>query len=251
MTNLQIKPDNRISPTLAFLGSLVILGHFGAVAAHALAAPSGPWPSQEGMGMADPPAFTVSVDGSLARDYLSPLKLTHNYHFAGNRPMIPGVYLEFRLRDAQGEPLATVRLPDSESDRESPNSSVRYLQNLFVQGVVPDQPVAPFEGETVPAPNQQVKMVSIWDAGINDSLRLSQVPEHLVPRNRPVFGPTEWSLILVRSYTRFLCRKYGAASAEVVRYSRDVVSPNTLLVGPPPPAAFKDLVASYGEIHGD
>jgi hypothetical protein len=203
------------------------------------------------MGMAEPPSFAQALDGPAARDYLNLVKLTHNYHFAGNHPMVPGVYLEIRLHDAKGEPLATMRFPDSEHEREAPNASVRFLQGIFAQGFVPDQPVAPLEGEAVPAPNQQAKTVAIWDIDTNESLRLRQVPEHLVPRNRQVFGPTEWSLVLVRSYTRYLCRKQGAASAEVIRHSRDVFPPTGLLTGPPPPGAFKDLIASYGEIHGD
>jgi hypothetical protein len=61
-------------------------------------------------------------------------------------------------------------------------------------------------------------------------------------------GPTEWSLILVRSYARYLCQKHGAASAEVVRHSRETAPPLVLLMGEPPPDTINDLVASYGDL---
>lgn len=229
-------------PFLFALGSLAILLHLGAVIVHALAAPSGPWPSMEGMTMAEPPSFTQSLDEALVQGYLKPLKLTHNYHFWGNRPAAPGVYLEVRLKDGKGELLTSLRLPDSEA-----NASIRYLQGLFVQGLVPDQPIAPPQGEAIPAPHQQVRTVPIWDTAGEQSLRLNRVPEHLIPRNRPVYGPTEWSLVLVHSYARYLCQEHGAASAEVVRHSRESIPPGIFLVGNPPPMTFTDLIASYGD----
>jgi hypothetical protein len=89
-------------------------------------------------------------------------------------------------------------------------------------------------------------MVTIWDG--EQPLRLRLVHEHLIPRNRPVYGPTEWSLVLVHSYARYLCRKHGAASAEVVRHSRESIPPSVFFAGNPPPMAFRDLLASYGDL---
>ena len=94
-------------------------------------------------------------------------------------------------------------------------------------------------------------MVPIWDIAEDQALRLRRVPEHLIPRNHQVYGPTEWSLVLVQSYARYLCRKHGAASAEVVRHSRESLSPTALLMDSPPPAAFTDLIASYGDISSE
>jgi hypothetical protein len=225
------------------VGSLAILFHFGAVVLHALAAPSGPWPGPDGTNMGAPPTFTQTLDEPLVQGYLKPLKLTHNYHFWGNRPTAPGVFLEVKLKDANGEILSTVQFPDSTS-----NVWMRYLEGLFAQGLVPDQPVAPPQGETIPAPRQQVRNVPIWDIAGEQSLRLSQTPEHLIPRNRPVYGPTEWSVVLVHSYARYLCRKHGAATAEVIRHSRESISPTAFVSGSPPPMAFTDLVASYGDL---
>jgi hypothetical protein len=228
------------------VGSLAILFHLGAVVVHALAAPSGPWPSLDGANMAGPPSFTQALDESLVLGYLKPLKLIHNYHFVSNRPTAPGVYLEVKLKDARGDLLTTCRFPDP-----TINPRARYLQGLFAQGLVPDQPLAPLQGEAIPAPHQQVRMVSIWDIAADQSLRLNRVPEHLIPRNRLVYAPTEWSLLLVHSYARYLCRTHGAASAEVIRHSRESISPMLFWTGNPPSMAFTDLIASYGDLSGE
>jgi hypothetical protein len=246
MAQLRSKMADEAPRLLIAVGSLAILFHLGAVIVHALAAPSGPWPGPDGMNMAGAPSFTQTLDEALVGGYLKPLKLTHNYHFWGNRPSAPGVYLEVKLKDTKGEILTTLRFPDTQT-----NPWVRYLQGLFAQGLVPDQPIAPPQGETIPAPGQQVRMVDIWDMAGEQSLRLSQVPEHLIPRNRPVYGPTEWSRVLVRSYARYLCQKHGAASAEVVRHSRESIPPTVFLTGDAPPMAFTDLTASYGDIPGE
>lgn len=246
MAQLRSKIAVPVPPFLVVAGSVAILFHLGAVILHALAAPSGPWPNPEGMGMAEPPVFTQSLDKSLLQGYLKPLKLTHNYHFSGNRPITPGVYVEAKLKDAKGEVVDTLRFPDPKA-----NAWVRYLQGVFAQGLVPDQPIAPPQGEAVPAPHQQVRTVPIWDLAGDQGLQLRRVPEHLVPRNRQVYGPTEWSLVLVRSYARYLGREHGAASVELVRHSRESIHPTAFLTGGPPPMAFTDLIASYGDISSE
>ena len=50
----------------------------------------------------------------------------------------------------------------------------------------------------------------------NAPLHLQAVPQHRLPRYPGRMRPQEWSLILARSYGRYLCRTHGAASAEVV-----------------------------------
>ena len=60
--------------------------------------------------------------------------------------------------------------------------------------------------------------------------RLCAVPQFFIPRTRgQVERPSDWSLILAHSFSRYLCRTQGAASAEVIRRSRDPVSYNVLL----------------------
>ena len=108
------------------------------------------------------------------------------------------------------------------------------------------------------APNEQLtqsyllplKMttVTIWepsDAG--GVLRLRTVAERDIPANRPVERPSELSLVLARSYMRYLCRKHGAASAELIRHTRPAILSGIVFVDPLPPDTFEDLACSFGE----
>jgi hypothetical protein len=170
------------------------------------------------------------------------LKLTHNYHFTTNRPGVSAASVEIRLRDAEGRPLETLTLPDRRA-----NFWVRHRQALLAQGLTDDLPVQPRAGEAIPAPGRPVAAVAIWDVAEGSNLRLRSVAEHLVPRDRPVFRPSPWSLLLARSYARYLCRARGAASAEVVRLSREPVAPDVLFEDEPPAGAFDTLVSNFGE----
>jgi hypothetical protein len=231
-------------PLLMWIGSMLIVLHFGLFALRALATPSGPWPGPEGMSMMPPPLFAQLVDEKAARPYLQLVQLVHNQASSG--PAAPGVFLEISLKDDRGQLLKTFRFPDPEA-----HAGLRYRQELLARQLVPDRPIAPLPGEFVPAPGQQVRTVPIWDMEGSGRLRLQEIPEHLIPRNRPVFGPSPWSLLLVRSYARYLCRTQGAASVEVIRHSRDAVAATAFLMGEPPPVAFQDLVASYGSFPRD
>jgi hypothetical protein len=229
---------------IVVLGSVVLLVHLFAVAVLALAAPSGPWPTAFGTSMALEPQFAQSISTVTTRRYLQPLKMTHNYHFVANRPALPGVFFEVRLKDRTGQEIKTVRFPD-----QNANFWVRHRQGLIAQALADDQPVEARPGEVIPAPNQKVKTVPIWDMTPPDPmLRLRSVPEHLIPRDRPVSRPSEWSLVLARAYVRYLCRAHGAASAELIRHTRDPIMPAVLFTNDPPPNAFEDLIANYGEL---
>ena len=59
--------------------------------------------------------------------------------------------------------------------------------------------------------------------------------------------PTDWSVLLARSYARHLCRKHNAASAEFIRHTREPLHPGMLFMTNLPPDAFKALPANYGE----
>jgi hypothetical protein len=243
MAQLRSKVTNSARNVLLVVASAAILIHFGAVVLHALAASSGPWPGPDGAGMAGPPSFTRTLDEPLVQGYLKPLKLTHNYHFPSNRPIVPGVYLDVTLKDSKGE-TTRLQFPNPED-----NAWVRYLEGLFAQGLVPDRPIAPHQGEEIPAPHQEPRTVTIWDG--EQPLHKREVQEHLIPRNRPVYGPTDWSLVLINSYARYLRRKHGASSVEVVRHSRETIPPTVLLTESLPPIAFKDVLVSYGDITGE
>jgi hypothetical protein len=227
---------------LILLASAAVFAHLLAVSVAALAAPSGPWPAPNGTGMASGPAFAQAVSAVTTRRYLAPLRMAHNYHFAGNRPDTPAVYLEFRLKDETGRNLKTVRLPE-----ENSNFWVRHRQTLLAQALADDRPVQPRAGEVVAAPHQQVRTIDIWEPDGERSLVIRAVPEHLVPRDRPVFRPSEWSLVLARSYARYLGRTHGAASAELIRHTREPIPPAALSAEEPPPGAFDDLLSYFGE----
>ncbi len=227
---------------LVILGSLALAFHFLAVVCGALAAPSGPWPSMEGVNMATPPQFAYSLD-TLTRPYLKLVKMTHDYHFPSNRPGMPGAYFEVRLKDGAGQELAKMQFPEA-----SASCWVRHRQALLAQGLATDQPVLPPPGEVIAAPNQAVPTVPIWDHLEDRHLIIRTVPEHLIPRDRPVFRPSEWSLVLARAYGRYLCRTYGAASAEIIRHTQEPIPPAVMTLDNVPPGAFDDLISNFGEI---
>jgi hypothetical protein len=220
-----------------------IAGHLLAVAALVLAAPSGPWPVAGGSDWATPPQFARSL-GEWTLPALSLIKMTHNYHFLTNRPAIASRF-DVRLRDASGQEMATLRFPD-------PNAlwAARFRQKLLAQGLDGDDQVEPLPGEFVPAPGQPVRAVPYWQMGEGRTGKLATVEEHLIPRDREVTGPSPWSMLLARSYARYLCRAHQAASAEVIRYTKDHIPPDVLFLDSPPPASsFDEVSVSFGVFH--
>jgi hypothetical protein len=230
---------------LALAGSLLIVFHFAAVAVHVAAAPSGPWPGPEGPDLAPPPHLARIADEHIALPWLRTIKLTHNHHFASNRPGAPEAALEVRLLDGQGEVFRTVRFPHPQAP-----AWVRQRQALAARWLTEDRPVErPAWGERIPAPNQKAPEVPIW-TGAGETPRkldLTWLPEHELPRDRPVFRPSEWSLIVVRSLARHECRLHGAASARLVRLSREAIPPRILFERETPPE-MGDLESHYGRL---
>lgn len=231
------------------LVSVLIIGHFAAIFANVLAAPSGPWPTDDGPNMATPPRFAaVALDAAVP--YLNAVKLTHNYHFTENhvsrfwtQHMVGRVAV--KLRDAKGVEIATVALPDPNA-----NPQVRFLQQLLVDGLTKDAPVEPFEGERIPAPNQAPRTVRYWEFGEGPKAKLGTMAEHLIPRDRPISGPSDWSMIVARSIARQLCAQKGAASAEIIRETRLVLPPEMIDDRSGEPIKLGDTVeVSFGEMH--
>jgi hypothetical protein len=235
-------PAGALPRQLVVCGSVAIVGHLASVLVAALAAPSGPWPTAFGSSMATEPQFARTIGNITTRHYLTPLEMGSNYHFTTNRPASTAVYFEVHLRDTAGNLLKTLRFPDDQA-----NFWVRHRQRLLAQALTDDLPVEARGGEVIAAPQQQVRTVPIWDTDGEHGLRLRSVPEHLVPRDRPVFRPSGWSLLLARSYVRYLCRAHGAATGELVRHTREPILPAVLLMDEPPPGTFDELVSSFGE----
>lgn len=242
MSQPQANPARALPAWLVLLGSAAVAFHLFALGVLAVAAPSGPWPGANGTIMGMEPPFAAAVSAVTTREYLAPLKMSHNYHFAASRPGLPAATFEVRLKDAKGQPLQTLTFPD-----EHANCWLRHRQALLAAQLADDVPIPPRQGEVIPPPGAHVPNVRYWDAAEDGGLRLKEVPEHLVPRDRPVFRPSEWSLVLARSYVRHLCREHGAASAELVRRTREPIAPDLLFADEPPPAAFDTLVANFGE----
>ena len=131
---------------------------------------------------------------------------------------MPGVFFEAELKDDTGSVIKTVKFPDDKA-----NFWLRHRQLLLARALFEDLPVQPQRGEAIAPPKQMPPSVEIWEPGQGNVLRLRAVPEHLVPRDRTVFRPAEWSRLLARSYARYLCRMHGAASAEIIRHTKDPI----------------------------
>lgn len=232
-----------VSPSLVFFGSVVLVAHLLAIGVMALSAPSGPWASPFGETTAAPPQFAQALSEIALPYYCAPLRMTSSYHFLSNRPGLPGVFFEVNLKDADGKPMATLTFPD-----EQVNPWVRHREAILARALADDQPVPPPQGEAVAAPHQQVQTIQIWDHVDTMRLKISRVPEHLIPRDRPVFRPSELSMVLARSYVRYLCRTHGAASAELIRHTREPFLPAVLFLGEPMPGSSAELLATFGEI---
>jgi hypothetical protein len=237
-------PQNPELPRwLLLVGSGAIAFHFFALLILVMAARSGPWPSPFGPSHQEPPRFAWSINEWTSRNYLQPLQMDYNYHFSSNRTDLSTVYFEARLKDDKGEVVQTIRFP-----QESENFWVRQRQRLLAQSLGEDEPVQPPRGEVIPAPGKKTPEVEIWDFPPGQrTLQLRKVPEHLIPRDRPVFGPSKWSETFARSYGRYLCRQYGASAVELIRHSREPLYPALMEMPEPLPETFEEMICSYGE----
>ena len=223
--------------------SLAILAHLTAIITWPLSAGSGPWPGPEnGSFRAPPPDFAQKIGVNLTAPYLNAIKMTHDYHFSSNVPGGPVATFEVRLKDERGQAITTVTIPEKNT-----NAWVRHRQSLLAQGLAEDVPVVPPSGENIPAPNQAVKMVKILDSKDPHLLTIKEVEEHLIPRGQPVFAPSDWSMLLARSYVRHLCREHGAASGELIRHSRMPATPGVLAPNAPREDDSEEVLTIFGE----
>lgn len=225
-------------------GSFLIIGHLLAVAIGIVAAPSGPWPDN-GMGsFATPPQFAHTLYELWPADYLRLVGLASSYHFDSNRPAVPVAWFEARLLDRDDRQVVSFTMPN-----EQENWYVRHRQSLLARALADDRPLPPLQGERIAPPNRWVAKIPIWEVDGTAGLKLSRVPEHLIPRDRPVFRPSDRSLVLAHAYARHLCRTHGAASVELIRYTEPPIPPAVLFV---PRSGTVDgagrLVSSFGKL---
>lgn len=226
--------------------SVLAIGHLALIGLYALAAPSGPWQfnigSRSGVSMADGPAFAKSLSESFTEPfYLSPLRMTHNYHFRSDRHSDFAVYFEVRLTNERGD-VRTLKFPD-----EKANLWVRHRQLILAQNLVPDQRLPPRGNLRLAAEGKALPKVEIWFREEAMTLRLKMVDENSDLLRAPaVDQPTPWAKALVKSYLRYLCREHNAVKGELIRCSRLTVHPTDLIV-PRPADEFKELRSHFGE----
>jgi hypothetical protein len=223
-------------------GSVFAVGHLLAIGLLALAAPSGPWPMGAGSSDSPGPQFAGAITSNFTYPhYLQHLRMTHNYHFNSNRPAPFAAYFEVHLKDDQGTVFKKLKFPDDKA-----NFWVRHRESILAQGLAEDQPVQ-LGTEVIAAPGKAAPTIEIWDKDKKDNnvLKLTQKLQNEVPRNPPPVRPSEWSKLLAQSYMRYLCKEYGAHSAELVRHSRELIMPQDMFV--PRPDGFNELQSHFGE----
>ncbi len=245
---------NVLPSWLVTVGSAAIVAHFFAVAAQVLAAPSGPWMTQFGPSPAEPPTFAQEVNKVTGPFYLWPLRLNHHYRFASNRMGMPGAEFTVKLKNKGGEVIKTLTFPDPDA-----NPWVRHRQELLARALADDQ----FVQKPGPVPlaglGREKERIKIWDGQPGQTevtaekpYRLVEKQQHelgLIPRNE-IFRPSDWSLLLVRSYARYLCREHGAASAEVMRHTKEAIPPAVLVWPTEPPRGMfgNEFFANFGDL---
>jgi hypothetical protein len=240
---------------LVAAGSAAIIVHLAAILVPILDVQSGPWVTNEGPRPAEAPHFAHAAAG-LATAHADYLRVAHSYHFVSNRPGdLPGVEFDVRLKNDKGEVIDTLHFPDRNA-----NPWVRHRQEVLASSLALDLPIEQQGAERLYA--GEVPKVPLWalpnedfKSGVpppppqgdrNPPLHLQAVDQNRLPRYPGRMRPSEWSLILARSYARYLCATHGAASAEIVRRTKQPIPPAVLFGNETPPAAFNELEANFG-----
>lgn len=242
-----LNPSSTLPTWLKVVATFGICVHFLAVIATVLAAPSGPWPSQmEGAQPAHAPFFAEQISNKLD-PWLSTLKLSSNFHFNECRPTI-STRFEAVLRDELKNEIKRLKFPE-----ETSMPSVRHRHLLLSMELSQDEPLEALAGEWVPSPGKEPRQLPVWRVaeGSREGA-LGTIAENVIPRDRPIFAPSQTAQIAARSYSRFLCREHHAATCEIVRYTRILYAP-MLLTEPtdPNPAPFEEESRSFGVTHAE
>ncbi len=214
---------------VVLVGSLLVVFHLGSVVLNAMSAPSGPWPGRDRDGNpvvepVPPPHLVSMVLEKGPAAYLRAIKQSHTSHFRSNRPGGPEAYLKIELYDKNGISVKSLRFPDPQA-----SAAVQNRQTALVNWLTEDETVRPSMTEKVAAPGAVAPTITVWDWNQLDRTNvLVEMDENDIPRDRPTFRPSSWSLIVLRSLVRYLCRAHGAESADVDRYHRMPVDPQIL-----------------------
>jgi hypothetical protein len=251
MSPPQAHAQKELPPWLIRGASAIIVLHFLAIGSLVLSAQSGPWPTRFGNSPAEGPPFAGMVHRKVfAPLYLEPLHLSNNYHFRDNGPLesVSAVYFEANLKDASGRIVKTVKFPGDQD-----NTWLRHRYNLLALGLGNDQPLQVLRGEVLAGEGGTMPQVTFWDDSNPKLWKLVTKDEHLARaeqlarKDRSLVAPSEWSLLLARSYQRFLCRHYDVAAVELVRHHKNPVLPAFMFLPEPPQGTFDELICSFGD----
>jgi hypothetical protein len=242
--SLPTNPPRPLPLWLSVAGSIFAVGHLLVIGIYALAQTSGPWPTPYGTAFpADPPRFASAITMRYTYPYyLEPLRMTHNYHFASNRPTDFAVYFEVQLKNELGD-VRTLKFPN-----EKANFWVRHRQEVLAQNLVPDQRLPPRGNRRLdPVDGNQTPTVEVWVREGESTQRLKHLDENDAKLLDPqVDQPSPWSKALAQSYARYLCREHKAVSATLIRCSRPTVTPTDFYLQPRP-GLFGELKSFFGE----
>jgi hypothetical protein len=226
------------------VGSAAIVFHLLALLVVVLAVPSGPWPSPFGPSNEEPPLFAQKISEVTTAYYLQPLQISSNYHFESNKTDNDSVFFEAQLRNGEGKIFETLRFPEKNANLWVWNRQIGLAQSLG-----DDRQLQPPPSERIAAPGKEMEMVYIWEAPEAGGPQvLQRIPMIRIPRDRPAFGPSDWSRELALSYSRHLGKQFKAASVEIIRHYRRPIFPVYVLSQEgPPPDAFEEVICSFGE----
>jgi hypothetical protein len=236
---------------LIIVASLAIVFHLMSTVLRALAWPSGPWATADGMRTVPPPPFASQFYASIPGAYLAALRLAHPMHFFTTNPAQADVSFRATFKDHDGNEH-TLSFPDKNANRW-----VQHRQRLLANGLTFDVPVNINDMEKVPPPGKEPKKVRLWKqttAPTNPEgrMQLEDVQESLVkdlvgPNGMPPQRPSPQEMLFVNSYTRYLCRAYGADKIRIVRHYQGFIPPD-ILMEPKGPDQFNTIDSDYGEV---
>jgi hypothetical protein len=286
MSTPRTNPAAPLPRWVVLAGSGLIAFHFFAIVAYVLAASSGPWPTAFGSSPALAPFFLkdptplfdpnrLPNEYSAREIYLRLLHLDHDFHFQSNHTDNSAVYFEARLRNKAGEEMGTLKFP-----QEKANFWVRHRQALLAMGLGNDRPVEGSRGNPIPAPGKKLEETLVWDPVNKEKLenefkngkitkvQLEQGLERLKPGEnhrlkkmqtispeQELMGPSSRSILLAKSYARYLGRLHHAASVELIRHSRNPIFPDVVFANRQKeiqgknerfPYMQPDMVANFG-----
>jgi hypothetical protein len=194
------------------VGTLVGI-HLTALAVAPLSPPSDVRPNGE---VPLSPEFIVPLNAALSPNWLLPLKMSWTWRDPKSTIRL-GQRLECRVIDETGAEIAIVNYPSSTSP------ILREREESLVRAIADSSPVIPPEGTEILPKGMADTAVTFW-AEKAWVMVPETVEQHRLPRDRELFGPTEWSELTAKSLARHLGRRFPRADrVELIRHQDPVV----------------------------